>query len=107
MFKMFEVELGASLFHGEINDPCMRLVDVMHSGSPISVKNYELEQFSDTNNCLRILVATEIYGMGVDSKDVTRVIHAFNTLPLSIRSVNELKEFKIQAKRHPTHYLPS
>ena len=34
MFKMFEVELGASLFHREINDPCMRLVDVMHSGSP-------------------------------------------------------------------------
>ena len=32
---------------------------------------------------------------------------AFNTLPLSIRSVNELKEFKIQAKRHLKRYLPS
>ena len=75
LFKMFEVELGPSLFHEQINDPSKRLVDMMHSGSPISVKNHVLEQFSDNNNCLRILVATIAYGMGVDCKGVTRVIH--------------------------------
>ena len=31
-------------------------------------------------------------------------VRAFNTLPLSIRSVNELKEFKIQAKHHLKRY---
>ena len=58
-----------------MNDPTMRLVDMMHSGSPDSVKNHALEQFSDHGNCLRVLVATIACGMGVDCKGVYRIIH--------------------------------
>ena len=58
---MFELELGASLYDRE--------------RSPTSVKNHVLDQFGDDTKCLRILIATIAYGMGVNCKGVTRVIH--------------------------------
>ena len=74
LFRMFELELGASLYDGE-RSPKNRLVEMMHSGSPASVKNHVLDQFGDNSKCLRILIATIAYGMGVNCKGVTRVIH--------------------------------
>ena len=50
-------------------------VQMMHSGSPAGVKNHVLEQFGDNSKSLRILIATIAYGMGVNCKGVTRVIH--------------------------------
>ena len=46
----------------------------MPSGSPASVKNHVLDQFGDDTQCLRILIATIAYGMGVNCKGITRVI---------------------------------
>lgn len=71
---MFELELGTSLYDGE-RSPKNRLVEMMHSGSPVSVKNHVLDQFGDNSKSLRILIATIAYGMGVNCKGVTRVIH--------------------------------
>ena len=74
LFRMFELELGLSMYDGEV-DPRNRLVQMMHSGSPESVKSHVLEQFADSSKCLRILIATIAYGMGVNCKGVQRVIH--------------------------------
>ena len=74
LFRMFEVELGQSMYDGEVN-PQNRLVQMMHSGSPESVKSHVLEQFADSSKCLRILIATIAYGMGVNCKGVQRVVH--------------------------------
>ena len=74
LFRKFEVELGSDMYDGEEN-PKNRLVEMLHSGSPESVKTHVLHQFSDNNTCLRILVATIAYGMGVNCKGVSRVIH--------------------------------
>ena len=74
LFRMFELALGDSLYHGK-NDPRNRLVDMMHSGTPSSVKDNVLDQFADQTKCLRVLIATIAYGMGVNCKGVTRVIH--------------------------------
>ena len=74
LFRMFELELGLSMYDGEVN-PQNRLVQMMHSGSPESVKSHVLEQFADSGKCLRILIATIAYGMGVNCKGVQRVIH--------------------------------
>lgn len=67
IFRMFELELGPSFFWGERN-PRNRLVEMMHSGSPVSVKDHVLSQFSDDSTCLRVLIATIAYGMGVNCK---------------------------------------
>ncbi|XP_044167085.1 ATP-dependent DNA helicase RecQ-like [Acropora millepora] len=74
LFRKFELELGCDMYDGEEN-PKNRLVEMRHSGSPESVKTHVLHQFSDNNTCLRILVATIAYGMGVNCKGVSRVIH--------------------------------
>ena len=70
LFRMFELELGASLYDGERSPK-----NTMHSGSPASVKNHVLDQFGGNSKSLRILIATIAYGMGVNCKGVTRVIH--------------------------------
>ena len=46
LFRMFELALGANMFDGEKN-PRNRLVDMMHSGTPSSVKDNILDQFAD------------------------------------------------------------
>ena len=74
LFRMFELELGLSMYDGEV-DPRNRLGQMMHFGSPESVKSHVLEQFADSSKCVRILIATIAYGMGVNCKGVQRVIH--------------------------------
>ncbi len=74
LFSMFELELGLSMYDGEA-DPRNRLVQMMHSGSPESVKGHVLDQFADSSKPLRILIATIAFGMGVNCKGVRRVIH--------------------------------
>ena len=74
LFRMFELELGPCMYDGEAI-PQNRLVQMTHSGSPESVKSHVLEQFADSSKCLRILIATIAYGMGVNCKGVQRVVH--------------------------------
>ena len=64
IFRMFELELGPSFFCGE-KKPRNRLVEMMHSGSPVSVKDHVLSQFSDDSTCLRVLMATIAYGISL------------------------------------------
>ena len=59
---------------GERN-PRNRLMDMMTSGTPSSFKDNVLDQFADQTKCLRVLIATIAYGMGLNCKGVTRVIH--------------------------------
>ena len=44
LFCMFELELGTCMYDGETN-PRNRLVDMLHFGSPESIKNHVLDQF--------------------------------------------------------------
>ena len=75
MFNIFKTKLGDKLFCDSTSNPRMRLCDMMHSTSPDSVKNHILEQFSDGDGHLGVLFATIAYGMGVNCKNVRRVIH--------------------------------
>ena len=75
LFNIFKTKLGDKLFCDSTSNPRMRLCDMMHSTSPDSVKNHILEQFSDGDGHLRVLFATIAYGMGVNCKNVRRVIH--------------------------------
>ena len=74
LFRMFELELGYSLYVCEIK-PSNRLVEMMHSGSPPSVKTLVLDQFGDSSKNVRILITTVAYGMGIDCNSITLVIH--------------------------------
>ena len=62
LFRMFELDLGSLLYVGEIKSS-NRLVEMMHSGSPPSVKTHVLDQFGDNTKNVRILIATVAFSL--------------------------------------------
>ena len=60
------------MYIGGNRDPKNRMVEMLHSNTPQSVKKHVMDMFSESDFHLRILVATIAYGMGVNSKNVTR-----------------------------------
>ena len=63
------------MYKNHIIEPSQRMVEMMHSQTPINVKEHVLDQFSQQSGRLRLLIATIAYGMGVNCKGVKRVIH--------------------------------
>lgn len=91
IWKMFELSLGNKFYADSIEEPRSRLVEMFHAGIPSSVKSHILVEIGKEESCLRILVATIAFGMGVDCKDIHRVIH-FHTKQLRhiFKNVEEL-----------------
>ena len=75
LYKTFEMELGKSFYLDMNVNPTCRFVEMLHSGTPKSVKEHVMKQFSSEFGHLRVLIATIAYGMGVNCQKVTRVIH--------------------------------
>ena len=57
------------------HNPRARLVEMFHGGTPERVKNHIVVQFSDVNSCLRVLICTIAFGMGVNCRNVNESIH--------------------------------
>jgi len=74
LFSTFQCELGDDLYYAS-KVPQSRMVEMLYSSSPESVKSHVLEQFAKSDSYLRVLIATIAYGMGVNCKNVTRVIN--------------------------------
>ena len=68
-------EMGKHLYQDNILKPKHRMIEMLHSQSPVSVKEHILEQFSDRNGHLKVLIATIAYGMGVNCQGVQRVVY--------------------------------
>ena len=52
-----------------------RLVEMFHASSPAGVKEDILHEFSSTSSCVRVLICTVAFGMGVSIPDVRCIIH--------------------------------
>ena len=74
IYNILNIELG-DIHHGCTKDHRYRMVEMLHSNTPEDVKQHVTKMFSQSDSHLRILVATIAYGMGVNCKNVTRVIH--------------------------------
>ena len=70
LYSLFVRELGS-----ETGDPKKRLVEMLHSLSSKSVKQVVLEEMGKENGCIKVLICTIAFGMGVNCKGVNRVIH--------------------------------
>ena len=75
LYSMISNELGNDMYKNHIIESSQRMVEMMHSQTPINVKEHVLDQFSQQSGHLRVLIATNAYGMGVNCKGVKRVIH--------------------------------
>ena len=63
------------MYAGEIDDRKRVLVEMLHSCTPNANKEAVLRAFKEPESDIRVLVASIAFDMGVDSKEVYRVIH--------------------------------
>ena len=74
LFRMFEVYLANDMYNGE-NKYENRVVEMYHAGSPDTVKKHILENITNSEGHIRVLVSTISFGMGVNCKNVRRIVH--------------------------------
>ena len=68
--------LGDNIYEDpEQKNPQRVLLEMLHSCTPSPNKENILQSFQMEDGCIRVLVATIAFGMGVDCKKVNRTIH--------------------------------
>ena len=67
--------MGDSIFANDSKNPRKRVVEMMHALSSKSVKEAVLEEMGQETGCIRVLICTIAFGMGVNCKGVQRIIH--------------------------------
>ena len=75
IYAHFQAELGQNMYKGNIEDPKNRLVEMFHARTDELNKNHILSSFAHENGCIRVLIATIAYRMGIDCKGVKTIIH--------------------------------
>lgn len=75
VYRMFQVALGSNIFLNGSSNYEESLIHMFHAGSPPSVKTHVVSEMTKTDSCLRILICTIAFGMGIDCKGVYRSIH--------------------------------
>eukprot|EP00795_Rhopilema_esculentum_P009805 gene9805-18368_t len=75
IWKMFEIVLADKFYNGDSCIPTARLIEMFHAGTPASVKDHILKEINKEDSHLRIIIVTVAFGMGVDCKNVHRIIH--------------------------------
>eukprot|EP00794_Sanderia_malayensis_P009642 gene9642-10629_t len=74
IFRSFCLSLGNSIFDGNSN-PKNRMVEMFHAGSPETVKDHIRKTVTSPDGHIRVLICTIAFGMGIDCKYMTRVVH--------------------------------
>lgn len=75
LYQLFSNNLAKCMYSDKSFNPQKRLVEMLHSKTPESVKNTVLDSFRRENGLIRILFATMAFGMRVNTKGVRRCIH--------------------------------
>ena len=75
LYGIIKGMLGMDIFSGGDEDPSNALGEMLHSCTPSANKERILFSFQSITGIIRLLIATIVFGMGVDCKGVNRVIH--------------------------------
>jgi ATP-dependent DNA helicase RecQ len=75
LYRLFETTLGNLFYKDGLPNCKHRLVDMYHAGTPEQVKKHISKDMSKGDGHIRVLISTIAFGMGVDCKQVSRIIH--------------------------------
>ncbi len=75
LFRAFSVSLGSNIYSSNELSPSSRYVDMFHAGTPESVKSHIIKEMGNAESCLRVLICTIAFGMGVNCRALYRSIH--------------------------------
>ena len=75
IYEYIKVSLGNQAYCEGIRDQAHRLVSLFHGQVGQESHRFTLDTFPKTDSNLRLLISTIAFGMGVEVKDVSRVIH--------------------------------
>ena len=75
IYNAFCSELGINNFLNSAANKRCRLVDMFHGGTPEMVKKHIVAQLSVPDSCLRVVVCTVAFGMGINCTNVIESIH--------------------------------
>lgn len=75
VYSAFKESLGVDFYVNKHLDSKKRMVEMFNAGTPKAVKKHILCNMSQPNGHIRIVACTVAFGMGVDCKEVHRVIH--------------------------------
>ena len=75
IYNAFCSDLGNNIYQNCEANPRFRLVDMFHGGTPESVKKHIVAQLAIPDICLRVVICTVAFGMGVNCSNVNETIH--------------------------------
>lgn len=75
LYSLFLREMGKGIFADDSEDPRKRLVEMLHALSSKENKEVVLQEMAREDGCIRVLICTIAFGMGVNCRGVKRVIH--------------------------------
>ena len=75
IYNAFCSELGINNFLNNETNQRFRLVDMFHGGTPEMVKKHIVAQLTVPDSCLRVVVCTIAFGLGINCTNVVESIH--------------------------------
>ena len=93
LYSMMSNELGDDMYKNHTIEPSQRMVEMMHSQTPINVKKHVLGQFSQQSGHLRVLMATIAYGMSGGHSYLIEALLEFFKMEDVSKSPKEISRF--------------
>ena len=75
IYRYFSVKLAAAPWKHEGKLKGKRVIEMFHAGTPETVKKHVITELSDGHSCLRVVICTVAFGMGINCVDFTRVFN--------------------------------
>ena len=88
IYMYFSSKLGLQQYEDGIPSVQSRTIDMFHRSTTPTIKDHILSEFVKVNSRLRVVVASEAFGLGVDVSDIRVVI--FYGAPHSLESYVQL-----------------
>lgn len=74
LYSTFSSELG-DFMYPNVDDKKKRFLEMLHSITPDKVKDNITQSMTDPDGCVRVLICTIAFGMGINCKNVSTIIH--------------------------------